>query len=496
MLCFLTVLAWYKILTQSLMGEGYYYFDAGFKDDALQYGSIGSFVKSLPHAYDVGAKLLFPFFIVTFRDNIFLYQTFLLASAILINILLYCFVFHLVKRNDISLLASILFATNTVGLEMYAQGNYQWFVQRALALIPLFASAIFFVRFLRQKDRQTQSYVLALFFYCLSFVLFHFSLFVFPLFVMLLVIYGFPKGISWIKLLMRTVQFLPFLFIPILLLPHGYNTSSYMGDNYVTYLWAFTRDRGWELVNALFHQFVILSVPQNVIDVLTGFWNISYRQLASFLGLLTVVAYGFGFFFLYRHKNVEFIKLAIGSIGFIVAVLFLNLVIHWEMSWNVSSGSRYLYIPGIGFSIFWSLVLATVLSKHVNSSKLIIFLMVGAWCFLQIRSIWIAISRNQNEHDVAKLSLTFIKRISQRFSEDSLVVIPNILGYHGANFVQLFYGKAQTYVLPKFALDVGPLPRPFDPKRDFIVDYDYEGKAAKDLTNAYRSIIPKESRGE
>lgn len=353
-LCFLTVLAWHKILTQSLMGEGYYYF-----------------------------------------------------------------VFHLVKRNDISLLAVILFGTNTTGLEMYAYGNYQWFVQRALALIPLFASAIFFVRFLRQKDRQTQSYVIALFFYWLSFVLFHFSLFVFPLFVMLLVIYGFPKGMSWTKLLMRTVQFLPFLFIPILLLPRGYHTS-YMGDNYVTYLWTFTRDRGWELVNALVHQFVILSVSQNVIDVLAGFWNISHRQVSSFLRLPTVVAYGFGFFFLYRQKNVEFVKLAIGSIGFIVAVLFLNLVIRWEMSWNVSSGSRYIYIPGIGFSIFLSLVLATVLSKHTNSSKLIIFLIVVEWCFLQIRSIWITISRNQSEHDAAKLSLTFIKRISQHFSEDSI----------------------------------------------------------------------------
>lgn len=140
----LTFFIWHKILGQTFLGEGYFYFDKLRISMSLD-------IKSL-FVYDNFAKIFFNIVIPIFRDNLFWYQfTALFLSAVL-YISLYFILYKITKNKILSLTSAILFSANFIGsYEMLADGNYDRFVERVPNIIPAVFSFYFLFKYCKSK---------------------------------------------------------------------------------------------------------------------------------------------------------------------------------------------------------------------------------------------------------------------------------------------------------------------------------------------------------
>lgn len=473
-----TILCWHQVLGQSLMGEGYYYFFHG-----LSYMSLSSIIYDIYKTYDGGAKMLFDVFKITFRDTIFWYQFFLLFSVSFINILFYIFVFVLTGTWLIAFVASILFSVNFVGFEMFALGNYQFFAQRTLSFVFLFPAIIFLTLFLTKK-RYTY-YFLSILFYFLSFFLFHFSLFFAPFF---FCVYGMfaLKGRQSVRTITRHILLcLPFAIIPAIIILNNSGDAAMVRGNDVFFfklLWQ-------KLFHEMMQHVSVLTIPEGVQWFFRQRLHLSHGATAIRLFYPTIILYGVTFFILYKNTSKLLFRVGTLSLVYVCITFFLNLYIRGDETVNIGSGSRYLYVPTIAFAIYWGIVLATVSKKkYFGMPGLYIFL--GIWFIMQLHSVSKAFGEDAYKHSAAKKSMQYIKQLAPKLQPDSIVIIPSNLGFYESYFIQMFYGKTHTFFAPFSSDWAKELPRSFDPKKDFIIDYDYKAGAVKDLTNIYTSIIP------
>ncbi len=482
LIIFLTILTWYRVLGQSLMGEGFFYFRNSFGPMPAEV-----FVKEFLSSYDAGAKLLFALFKVSFGDRVFLYQLFLLTSTMLINIFFYFLVLSLTEIGLLSLFATVLFTVNYNGFEMLAIGNYQFFVQRSLSLIFLFPSFIFFIRFLRGGSQAKKAYTVSLMLYTFSFLLFHFSLFFAIFFATYFLAFWWKERwqarVFWRKVLLL----IPFALIPYVLLARGQG-QSILGN--VTLL-SFLQQHSFSILPQILQQSVLLVVPEEIVSGLARIWSLSKWATLTRLQFPVITLVLAALWLLFWQKNKQLLTAVFASLLYLPLALFLNLYLRWELTYNLESGSRYLYVPSAISSLFMAIVIWSIFSSRPKLRQVSILLIIIFWSVLNLRSVTREFDKQAYQHEAAKKTLAYVKSIKGRFAEDSIVVLPNIIGYHGANFVQLFYGKSRTTMMPKFALDVGPLPRQFDPNKDFIIDYDYKAKTVRDVTDGYRSVIPQ-----
>lgn len=108
---------------------------------------------------------------------------------------------------------------------------------------------------------------------------------------------------------------------------------------------------------------------------------------------------------------------------------------------------------------------------------------------INIRSVWVYIDQDYYLHKASKASFNYIRSIKSKLGDDSIVIVPNIIGYYGARFSQTYYGKTHTIFTPFFSNWANELPRQFDPKKDVIIEYDYKEQVVRDRSNEYADII-------
>ncbi len=473
-----TILIWHKVLGQSLMGEGYYYFIHGFG-----YGPLLGMLQEIFVSYDAGAKLLFDFFRIVFKDNIFLYQLFLLLSVVFINIFFYLFVFALSEAWIIAFVAGILFSVNFVGFEMFALGNYQWFAQRALSFVFLFPSITFLTLFLKERSHKYLLYTLSLILYTLSFILFHFSLFFSPYFFCIFAVFFFKNKPSIRRFIRSIFLALPFLIVPFIILRSGNDPVTKIS------LLTFFQHYGRDMIPAFMQQTSILTIPESILVYFSKLWKLSHGAAAIKLFYPTIIFYLLTLYWLYKRKS-KFFLLSLLSFVYFPVVFFMNLYTRWEMTVNLGSGSRYLYVPTAAFAIYWGIVLATLFQKK----KIVIVIILGIWSIMQIQSISKTFAIDDDKHLAARKSLQYVKYLAPKLQSDSIVIVPSVLSYYGSNFAQVFYGKEHTKFAPMFSNWANELPRAFDPKKDFILDYDVNNQVVLDRTADYQSIIPSKAQ--
>ena len=468
-----TLLSWYRVLDQSLIGEGYYYLFHG-----LNYGSLTGTLSGMLHSYEAGAKLLYDIFRTVFRDNIFLYQFFLLASVSVINILFYLFVFVLTEAWLVAFIASILFSVNFVGFEMFAIGNYQFFAQRTLAFLFLFPSVSLFILYLRKN--QFVYYVMSVFLYFLAFFLFHFTLFFLPYFLCVIAMFLKPK---WnVQTILRGMLIgLPFVLISLVILRFGNDPVS----RDVTVM-SFLRDFGGQIPSVMMKHFSILTVPETVLSYVIHIWKVPHGEAAVRLFYPVAGLYAAALLFLYR-TNKKLFPVAMWSLVFLGPTFFVGLFTRWDMTANLGSGSRYLYVPTVAFAVYWGVVLATVGKKYLGLFGLV--LVMGTWSVMQFSSLSKTFAVEEEKHIAMKISMQYVKELSTRLESDAIVIVPSPMGYYGGYFAQLFYGKEHTSFVPFFADWANELPRPFDPEKDVILDYDRVNQKVVDKTADYQAII-------
>jgi len=469
----LTILSWHKILFQSLMGEGFFYFshgakEAGFPDIILR--------------YDTGARLAFDLFKVIFKDEIFYYQLLAFLTLVLLSMLFYFLVHELTKRKLLATLASLFFSINFLGLfEMFAAGSYQFFIQRAIYFLLLFPSFIFFVRYL--NVRKEYNFIFSLLLYTTSLILSQFSIF----FLLFFLTYAFALVIVEKKIYKRVLihAFLTFI------IAYGdilYGSGSLIkGQNFLMFL----GEEKYVLGQQLLHQLTVLFVPHQIIQYLREVFQLTFSTMVSFLHFPTLIGSLLIIVYLFVREKTLRVPLVAAAI-FIPIVLLLNSYTRGtDFIGRIESGSRYLFVPSIASSIIWAIFFYSLFSIRILFLKVFVVLLVVFYAYSNINVIWAEIDKDFYKHVANKNSFQYIKGLSPSFSEDSLIVVPTNLGFHGSEFSQIFYGKANTTFVPFNSDWHKMLERPFDPKKDFILEYDYKNEKVVDKTLEYEGIIKK-----
>ncbi len=467
-------LVWHKVLSLSLTGEGYWYFVHPFEG--------GRQILR----FDVGAEAIMSLLMPIFRDNIALYQAFLLVVWIIISVLFYFLVFEITNKRSIAFIASLFFGANfTTAYEMLAMGAYQNFLQRVLFVVFIFPSFIFFVKY--NKTSKLRYFLLSLPFFTLGVFLAHFNTFFLPfiiLYGMGLLIFTKNSRKKKIALLIHVALFV-LIDLGIVYLAWLMSITSYVSGSFIQYLLNNTEF----IINQSLRQLVYLTIPFHGFGGLLSSFEISIKESITNFYIPVLIIYILVFIYLFKIE-VKYRIAIVTSLLFLPAIFALNLYMRSDNVQYLESGSRYLFVPSIGFALFWGIFFYS-LSK-IKILKVFVYLVLACWVYLQISSVSNEISKDYYKHMAINKSLHYIKSITPQFKDDSIIIVPSVVGPWGSAFSQKFYGRKNTEFIPMWGVVVvwnDVAKRPFDPKKDKIVHYDYKKEKVVDKTSRYQEVI-------
>lgn len=475
---FLIIISWYKIIFTTFTGEGYYYFPNGF------------FNQKFPHIfnYDEGARLLFDIFKVTFRDNIFFYHLFLLVILIVLGFVFYFMVHKLTDNKNISLISSILFTINGSLFEFLGMGAYQAFAQRIVWFPLLFGSFTFYIQFF--KTEKYKYYIYSIVLYTCAMYLAEFSMFFLPFYLTYIISFCIWERKFSRKHLINISLTLSYAIVTFIIfyLDKTIGGISYGSSNFIEFLFTKTG----EIIDLILRQLVILTVPSQIAHALlsNAHQGEYFEKMRYFLyGPVLLLYLGSLWLVLKRSKNLRII--ALSSLIFIPIVFILNIFVREEYMLVYEDGSRYMFVPSIGFAIFWGIFIYTFCRRtflKIGTAILLLYLVFN------IGTISAGIERYEPRFKGTKISLKYIKSISHKFSDDSIIIIPSVLGDYGPDFVRYFYARKNNFIAPYFRDWQNEIKRPIDPKKDFILNYDYN-KGLIDETDKFNEIAERRKKG-
>lgn len=473
----ITVGSWYKILFQAFTGEGYWYFFYSY------------FKKGYIFRFDTGAELLFDFLPKIFKDNLFFYQLFALLALILLGGLFYLVVFEFSRKRMLAFISTMFFCTNYgILYEMVGRGDYGVFIQRTFFFLFIFPSYIFYIRFLNTEKNKYLFFSFG--FYSLALLLAHFSVFFAPFFMTyilgLFIVKKMPIG-KKIILFLKSLS-LPTIGLLVLYADLYFNGGSYLsGKDFISYV--------AQNINVLLvhiqRQFVILTIPDYILNMSFSIFNF-HNEPINFFYLPVLFLYLLCSIYIW-FTEYRFRPHVIASVLFMPIAFTLNMFMRSEEVMYITYGSRYLFVPGIAFAIFWGMFFYSLLKNKYLHFFALFFLI--SFFTVQIVGLSRLIDEDQYKHEAIKKSLTYIKQLSPHLADNAFVVVPSILGPYGANFAQLYYGKKSTVFIPMSVAwdqwEIGLRHSAFDPKKDKILNYDYTSSKVIDRTNEYKEILEK-----
>lgn len=472
---FLIIVSWYKIILTTFTGEGYYYFSNGF------------FSQGFPYYfnYDEGARLLFDIFKVIFRDNIFFYHLFLLIILVILGFVFYFMVNKLTNNKNISLISSIIFTINSWTLfEFLGMGAYQEFAQRLVWFPLLFTSFVFFIQHFKTKKNRYFVYSIVL--YALSLYLAEFSVFFLPFYLTYVISFYACKRKFNRQDLIKIYSMLAYIIVTfiIMYLDAIVGRVGFIKGNFIVFLFV----KRVEIADLILRQLVILTIPSQLSHSWLNSTSTEYLSKLRYLYIPVLTLYlGALLYILKKVKNLRVI--ALSSLIFIPIVFILNIFLREEYMLAYEDGGRYMFVPSIGFAIFWSIFFYTFCRRipllKIGSAAFLLY-----WIFMNIGVILAGVEGHEARFKGTKISLEYIKSISPQFSDDSIIIIPSVLGDYGPDFVRYFYAKKNNFVAPYFRDWQNEIKRPIDPKKDFILKYDYE-KGLIDETNKFNEIVER-----
>lgn len=466
----LTLVTWHKVYYQSFMGEGYDYFDETFFS-----GSQGALITLL--SFDTLARLTFDILPRFFADNLQLYMLWMLVIVSLVNVFYYLLVYTLTEKRIIALIASIFFIVNHVtSYEMLAFGFYQFFVQRVVNFIFIFPSFLLLVKFLKEKAGKF-SYLISIFLYLLAVLGGQFSIFFLSMFVFYTLAFWFEKKRNWRSFLAKFSLTLPFVLGTLILLwlDKHYGSPLISEKPFFDFIFHYET-----LIEDIAYQLPWMLFPLPILELFTE-PQVRVNMIA--LSVPVVVFYLIIVYYWYRRQT-AFRAFILSTPAFILSTLFLNVYTRASQIYQIyHNGSRYLYVPWIGVSIFFAIILYSFFypapegygaGKRKSLGKLLLLGLMGWWIFFNLNLIWTNMDEKQKEHIASKRILRYVKEKSSQYPENAFVVLPDVIGSQGADFCKKFYGRGSMRFAPIFVEWEKQLDEDFDLERLFILDYDYE----------------------
>lgn len=467
----LILLAWHKIFFQTPMGEGFFYFSHGLAE--INFPSV---------RYDTGARMACDIFKFFFQDNLQFFQVFIVMIILLSSALFYWLIYETTNNKIISLIASIIFGVNFIGnYEMFAIGNYQFVVQRPLWFLLLFPSFTFFVKYVKQKKEKF--FIISLFLYTLSIYFAQFSIFFLPIFFTYYIGYLLDKKGSFKRFLILGLRVFLYFFITFIIL-HT-DTHSFAKNNS---FFAFLTGSQNMIINQFLRQLSALIIPEQIMHLIALKKGIPLNSIYNFFYLPSLFLYISLGIYLFK-KERKFRALVVALFLFIPIVSILNSFMRADLIASIESGSRYLYVSMVAVSIIWAILFYSFFSSTKVLIKIIAIFFVILFIYNQIIEIWNEMNVDFYKYKAVKISLNYIKRLSPEITNDAFVVVPSMLSSHGADFSMQFYGKTGTSFYPFQASWHKQMKRSFDPKKDYILEYDKQTEKVIDLTKNYQEII-------
>lgn len=458
LLLIVAFLVWQHLLSQQFIGEGFQYFEQG----ATRFRPL-----ILPH--DTFAKLFFSIIPTFFGDRVYFYMLFLLIIMLSTDVVFYILVKIITNSTLAAILSTIIFSTNFVGnYDIYSTGGYQYFVQRAILLLPQIIAFIFFVLYLNHNF-PIKFYLFSLIFYLINITLGFFASFFLPIFVFYPFAYFLLK-----KNLKYLVLPIPFIIGNwFLVRQSGYANS---GGSFLDFL----SHNFYQITSGIMHQFLLISLPP-------GFFINSFP---NFLIILVPLIYLAGVVLIIR-KEPKWSIIAISALLSFISMLFLNIYINANASMNTFGSSRYFYYPYSMFALFWGIVLATLFTKAKFYLLLPFFIIF--WVFNNFIVIINNLEHDKPFQQANYLTINLLRQKADSLRKDSFIFqLPSTFGPYGSTFANRFYGNPNgKFTLQGFEdIDLKKISNEnFDPEGLYVLVYDSSKQKVIDKTESFRIVL-------
>lgn len=409
----ITLIVWHNLLNQSLIGEGYYYFEHSF----TQSMNKGSFLLT---QYDSFPKLFFEVFGRLFDTHFFIYFLIEFLTLVVIYCLLYWITFKLTKEKLLAFSATIFFLANyAASNEILAIGNYQWFIQRIIVLPLIFYSFYLFSQYLK-GDKFTK-YVTSIFLFSLTVLMNHFSLFLLPLFLTYPVIKSLAKKGLSMDLVKNTIYALTFLAAGLLLSQGDFYVPQ---QSFPQFLFSIN------LIPKVLLQIPAITFPHVIIKALVPI--IPYKTSPSgiapliFLAFFLLGLYLATFITLIKRKKTDMLILFVSSS--LAMLLTIAIFLYVDGRGDVFAGlneARQYFIPSLFTSINFAFVIWVLFPKSKKRYLSFSLIILVTYVIYNTFLIW----QNYNLQTKPKFQATkkyikHMKSLSTQFKPDTTIVVP------------------------------------------------------------------------
>ena len=478
----LEFIVWHKILNQVFLGEGYYYFDRS-QDFFSKLGNL----KPLEQT-DLFARIIFDIIPPIFKDDIRLYQLFLLFTMATFHTTIFLVTSKITKSALLGFTATVFFLANYISsFGMTAAGQYQWFAERIPGLILVLVAFYYLERFFQQN--KFRFYLISLTFFTIAVFLAHYSTFLLPIFVILPLVQFIGSKSKAKSIILGIALVLPFVTIGL-----KFNSLDGQKPKADPIKYILVQDKVFQKTT---YQVAVVSLPPDFIELASGYWpggglSYPYTKAVATFTYLSLGGY-FGAIFLVRKRGSRLTKLYLTSLLGMLSTMFLYAYVDVKLDVLKGIGqSRQFFPSAIFLFIIWAIILHSALYKKQRIYLAIILVLLTAHVVYNSTLINKHTDSIQYSSEMMRRFMAYTKSISNQFTSESIMVAPSYLGWPNP-LIKLFYAPKGF----QFALPLSGWEEEYQgqSKNVFVFDYDYQrerpsfdpekGKVI-DLTEKYR----------
>jgi hypothetical protein len=470
-----TIIVWGKTVSQVFMGEGYIYFDTG-----LNFSANGKIIGL--ERWDNFGRILFDALPPIFHDNISYYLAFQILIIIVITIVFYYLVKYFTKNTWISLSSAVIFCTSYLGLfEMIGTGNYERFAQRIPNLIPQLLAFLLLAKYFDTK--KIKHYIYSLILFSLSIFMGHFSTFLMPTFVIYPIIFSIVHKSRVKKIIINILLSIPFVLLNLFLISGDIFTPK--GD-----FIGFIKENGiGHITSQIILQISNMTLPPLLIEKIASVTS-SYQSTLLIMTLPIVFIFFIGLYII-RRKQKKIIIIYALSLFSLFILLFLNLYLgkvnpmhnmtgytYYFLPTAYSSdpsltaslkGDRYYMLPYFFISIIASTLIYSLI-KNKKAYRLFSIIFLTGCIFYNCSLVWKNIQKIQPVSEDLKKYLSFVKTISPKLNNQSIIVVPREFLWPSL-MIRAIYNYPEIKFLPN---DIGWKQQITNSKNLLLIDFYYD----------------------
>lgn len=400
-----SILTWKHILTLQFVGEGFQYFAPWTYDLTI--------MKGMPH--DLFARIAATVLVPLFRDQTFLYMSFVLFTMVVADLLFYLLMRVATGNRVISFISALLYSVSFAGkYDMFSNGGYQYFLQRAV-LMPILIISLIFLHLYLERDK--------IYFYFLSLLLNLFAVTLGFFAVWFLPVFVFYPFVKIEKLRIRAT--ISKLMISLSFIAVNYLMVS--GDGIV---------EGKSMIEV----FTDPKIYSGVLGQISAMsWTLT--KINNHLVIAGIYTGALTYAFL---TNKFYFRVMLAALLSLVGMLAFNVFLNNAAIFSYPYSSRYYYYPYFAVAVFWGVFLGALFTHKNRLFKTAVILIIIFSLFNNNYILQKTLASHSWNQVANKKALDYLKSISPGLKKiPSYVYLPTSLGPYGVHFAYSFYSHPE-----------------------------------------------------